>query len=335
MFRKILRITGRDVRSGLRDNIIVYVILAPFLSALILRGLIPSVGANVLQMAVDPGVEPAVVEYLETIGKVEVLEADGEALERRVRATDDVFGLRRAGERGFEIVKEGNEQEGMDEIFELVLDAYVNQDLDLPMDALVSDIGWKLPPLKQFGASVLVVFMSVFGGMVILINLVEEKQDNTLSAMNVAPVSRTAFVIGKGLLGVVIPVIHAFGVLLILGFEGLNYGMVTVAIFSVALISVLIGFVIGVMNDNVISAASSMKVLFVPILASIMGAIFLADKWHLLLYWSPFYWAFDSMNRIVLLEATWGVILRNTGIVLAITAVVFALLSRRIARGLN
>lgn len=334
MFRKILRITGRDVRSGLRDNIIVYVILAPFLSALILRGLIPSVGANVLQMAVDPSVEPAVVEYLETIGKVEKI-ADGEDLEKRVRATDDVFGLRRAGERGFEIVKEGNEQEGMDEIFELVLDAYNNQDMALPMDAKVSDIGWKMPPLKQFGASVLVVFMSVFGGMVILINLVEEKKDNTLSAMNVAPVSRAAFVIGKGLLGVVIPVIHAFGVLMILGFEGLNYGMVTVAVLSIALISVLIGFVIGVMNDNVISAASSMKALFVPILASIMGAIFLADKWHPLLYWSPFYWAFDSMNRIVLLEATWGVVLRNTGIVLAITAAVFALLSRRIARGLN
>ena len=334
MFRKSLWITGRDIRSGLRDNIIVYVLFAPFLAALILRALIPSVGESVLHMAVDPSIEPAVVEYLQTLGKVEQV-SEGPALEKRVRATDDVFGLRRGTDGGFEILREGNEQEGMDEIFQLALDAYINQDLSMPMVAEVSDIGWKLPPLKQYGASVLVVFMSVFGGMVILINLVEEKKENTLAAMNVSPVTRSAFVTGKGLLGVIIPVIHAVGVLLILGFEGLNYGMVALAVVSVALISVLIGFIIGVMNDNVISAASSMKALFVPILASIMGAIFLADKWHPLLYWSPFYWAFDSMNLIVLKEATWGVILRNTGIVLAITAAAFGLLSKRIARGLN
>jgi flagellar biosynthesis protein FliQ len=212
---------------------------------------------------------------------------------------------------------------------------YDDEDLEIPVDFKISDIGWKLSPLKQYGANLLIVFMSVLSGMVILINIVEEKQDNTLSAINVSPITRIEYIIGKGLLGFILPIIHAFGILGILRFPGINYWMITVVTLSIALISIIVGFVIGVMNDNPLSAIASMKFIFIPLLASVFGGIYLDAKWLFLLYWSPFYWAYDAVNSILLKEATWSHVLTNCSIIVFITVVVFAMLRKRIKRGLN
>lgn len=45
--------------------------------------------------------------------------------------------------------------------------------------------------------------------------------------------------------------------------------------------------------------------------------------------------AFDAMNSIILQEATWKHILLNCGIIVLITAIVFAMLNNRIRKGLN
>ncbi len=95
------------------------------------------------------------------------------------------------------------------------------------------------------------------------------------------------------------------------------------------------GFLIGVTNDEPISGIAAMKGVYVPVLASVLGAMFLAERWHFVLYWSPFYWGYLSMNAILLGEATWRTIIVNSSIILAITAAVFAALRPRIVRGLR
>jgi ABC-2 type transport system permease protein len=78
-----------------------------------------------------------------------------------------------------------------------------------------------------------------------------------------------------------------------------------------------------------------MKTTFVPLLISVFGGIYLKGKWLFLLYWSPFYWAYDAMNSILLKEATWNHVLTNCGIIVIITMITFILLSKRIKEGLN
>ena len=75
--------------------------------------------------------------------------------------------------------------------------------------------------MRQQGTNFLIVFIAVF---------------ETLSAINVAPISKAEFVIGKGLLGFLIPIVGAFGALLILGFTDVNYGMAALSCLSVCIV---------------------------------------------------------------------------------------------------
>ncbi|WP_193708362.1 ABC transporter permease [Alkalibaculum sporogenes] len=331
--KKIFTITMRDIVSSLRDSMIIYIIIFPFILAVILRMMTSSVGATTVNIAVDNSIDSTMVEYLEDFGNVETFDSI-ERVNKRVNDTDDVFGLTKKG-LTYSIIQEGNERASSVDLLEYMVSSYENQNLDLPIEVEVSDIGWNLSPIKQYGGNLLIVFISVFGGMIILINLVEEKQENTLSAVNVSSITRTQYVIGKGLLGFMVPIIHSIGILAILNYGQINYLMVIVVILCIAMISVLIGFLIGVTNDNILGAISSMKMLFIPILGSIFGAIFLGSQWHYLLYWSPFYWAFNALNSIILKEATWSGVLLNCSIIILITGIIFALLSKKIKRGLN
>lgn len=331
--RKILAIILRDIKSGTRDWMIIYLSLASILIALILRALIPSVSDSTLNVVLLEDSPSAFTRYISEKANVSTV-SDLEALEERVLRTDDVLGVVAQGEN-FEIIKQGNEVIPMEEPLRIILNAYGKTDIQLPVEIKFSDIGWRMSPIKLEGGILLIIFTTVFGGMLILLNLVEEKMSNTLSAINVTPLYRSQFIVGKGLLGFFIPIFGSLCAALILGFGGINVPMFLVSVVAIALISIIIGFSIGVMNDEPISAIASMKLVFFPIMASVFGAIFLPVKWLPILYWSPYYWAYDSIHAILLQEATWSQILFNAGMILVLTSLVFAALYKRIQRGLN
>lgn len=333
MLSKVFRILQRDIKSGMRDYMVLYIIIFPFILAFILKMMTTSVGSITVNVAVDNTISEDMILYLEDYSKVEMFDSNSKMIER-VQRTDDIFGITMI-DGNYVVYQQGNETQGTVEILDLIVTSYENQDLEVPIDVRISDIDWKLSPLKQYGGSLLAIFMSVLGGMVILINLIEEKTEKTLTAINVSPTKRSEFVIGKGLMGFILPIFHSIGMLLLLNFGRIDYFMVLVTTMSIALISVVIGFSIGVTNDNILAGISSLKMMFLPVLGSIFGAIFLNVKWHPFLYWSPFYWAFKSMDAIILKEATWGMILVNSGIIMGISLLVFAGLSKKISRGLN
>jgi len=331
--KKILAIIGRDIKSGTRDWLIIYLSLASILIALILKALIPSVSNSSLNLVVTEDTSPAFVQYLE--GKAQVsLVSDQAALEERVLRIDDVLGVVETGGT-YSIIKQGNEAYQMEEPLRYILNAYDSQDVKLPIKIVFSDIGWRMSPIKLEGGALLIIFTTVFGGMLILLNLVEEKMSNTLSAINVTPISRAQFIFGKGILGFSIPIIGGISAALILGFTGINIAMFIVTVVALAFISIIIGFSIGVMNSEPISAIASMKMVFFPVLASVFGAMFLPEKWLVILYWSPYYWAYQSIHSILLQEATWQMVLVNAGIIIGLTGLVFLALRKRIQHGLK
>jgi ABC-2 type transport system permease protein len=331
--KQILAIMNRDFISGKRDFIFVYLIIAPFLLALALKAIIPGIDSTTINIAVLDTMDQEIVNYLDEFAKIKKFETVQD-IRVRVGKTDDYLGLVKKNDK-YNIINQGNETTGSLDFLELIVNSYQKDLYIFPIDIKITDNGWKLHPLKQQGANFLIVFTTVFGGMLILLSLVEEKMSNTISAINISPTTKIEFIIGKSVLGFIIPIIGIFGILLILNFDHINYYMVTLLSISTALISMIIGFVIGVMNDDQISAIASMKMIFIPIMGSVFGAIYLSDKYHFLLYWSPFYWAYEGINAIILNEATWPMIIKYSSIIIFITIIVFMLLKNRIEKGLN
>lgn len=331
--KNIWTIFRRDVKASFRDSMVLYILAMPFVIAVILNLLTTSTSGSSLTVVADPSVDREVVRQLESIGTVEAA-ADGEALKARVNALDDVYGLRLEDGR-YMVYHQGNEKVPMQEVLLMAVDTLIRSDELPPVEVRVSDIGWKLSPIKQYGGSLLAVFVTVFGAMVLMIHLVEEKQENTLAAMNVAPVRRMEYVAGKSILGFLLPVIHVLGILLILDYGAIDLAMALVITLALALTSVIVGFAIGVRTDNVIGAISGMKMMFLPILGSVFGAIYLREGLHFLLWWSPFYWAFRALDRIILQTAQWPEVLLSAGVITAIALLVLGLLSGNIRRGMN
>lgn len=330
--KRILAIVKRDILSGLRDFLVVYLMVAPVLIALVLRLLVGGMAATPLRAAVLDDGSPVVTE-LARFTRVEKF-STRDALVERVLRIDDVLGVVTAG-TGHELIAQGNELPGTDLVLRNVLRRIQAGEGALPVTVRVSDVGYGMSPLKLQGGLLLIIMTTVFGGMLILLNLIEEKMSNTISAINVSPASRPEFIVGKGMLGFATPIVGSMAAVYILGFRDFDLAMFVVSLISLALTSLIVGFVIGVTNDEPISGIAAMKGVFVPVLASVLGAMFLAARWQFTLYWSPFYWGYSNMNAILLGEATWGMIMRNSAIILAITSVVFAALRPRIVRGLN
>ena len=328
--RRIFNIVKRDIKSGTRDWLIIYLAAAPILLALVLRMLIPSVGDSTLNIAIYEDTPSELVAYLESYAKVEKIKD----LEERVLRMDDVFGVV-VTDNGLEIIAQGNETEGTVDLLGSIIGRYDEQVISLPVEVQFTDIGWVMSPMKLEGANLLIIFNTILGGMLILLNLVEEKMSNTISAINVTPTKRSEFVIGKGLLGFVVTLYGGAAVIVILGFRGIDYAMLFVSVFAISFIGAIIGFSIGIANSEPISAIASMKTVFIPVLASIFGAIYLPSKWLFILYWSPFYWAYDVIKDVLLVQATWGQVFKNSSIILFITTLVFLALRKRIQNGLS
>lgn len=332
MVRQVVVLALRDFKSGLRDFLVLFIFLAPVLLGFLVLALAPNLGGVTVNVVLEAGAPADLTAWLEEFAAVETVATPAE-LESRVRMSDDVFGLR-PGQGSYVIVSQGNELPGSRELLRHVLNQRENRQLETPLDIRVSDAGWQLSPVRQIGVVFLAVFCSVFGGMIIAVNLIEEKQERTLLAINVSPVSRLDFILGKSVLGFLVPLTGMAGILLINGFWDINFGMAAVTILCSSVIAVLVGFSIGVVATDPVTGIASMKTIFLPVMGSVIGAYALAPEWHWTLWWSPWYWSWSSLNAIVLQQATWPQVLRDGGIILALAALVFLILGKKIRQGL-
>jgi ABC-2 type transport system permease protein len=340
--KRIIAIVKRDLASSFRDWLLVYISLAPFIIALILRFVIPSVGENLLSVVIlenDP-----LATQIATFAKVEKV-PNLVALEERVTRMDDVYGivpyhndnskLNSSNQSSYTIISQGNEGPTGKMLLNALLKRALNPTESLPLLLSFTSLQNPMSPIKLYGATLLFLFCTVFGGMFIMLNIVDEKMHRTLPALNVAPITRFELIAGKTIPGFLLSVLGSMGAALIMDFGDISYTQLALTTFSIACISVIIGFSIGVMNDEPISAIASMKMVFLPIMISIFGALIIPTSWHWTLWWSPFFWAFQSIRGILQNNTDWFIIIRNSSIIAFLTLFVFFLLRKRIRNGLN
>ncbi|MDW7671723.1 MAG: ABC transporter permease [Bacillota bacterium] len=334
MIRKILTLFQRDLKTSVRNFITLYILVVPVMFAIMINVFSPGINDTTVEIVLLEGENPQQEKYFSQFAKVEVLQTIEDIEERVIKRDNIVAVLPDAGDEYF-ILRQGNEPEYVID-YVRYLTTFDHYDIGIQdSTAEIVDYGRDIPPLKKLMVNVAIIFTSIMGGMIIAINIVEEKVDNTISAINLSPVSRLGFIAGKSMIGVFVPIVGSFILLFFTGFRDINYFHALLMVATTCLISLTVGFVEGVNNDDVMTAAGNMKLLFLPLFGSIAGAELLADKWQPLFYWVPFYWAFKGNNLVLSNSGSWLEIVRYSGIVLVISLVVFAVLAPRIRKGLE
>lgn len=329
MFRRILAIFKRDLVSNFREFMLIYILIAPMLLAVGLRFFIPSVNATGLTFALDAGIDQKIAQVFEKYGEVELYDSR-EQLETRVNDIDDVTGLTIDQQGHYQVLIEGNESEN---IMPLIL-RNMNSDDQAAVNFEFSDIGYALSPIASVGTVSVIITAIVLSGMLIGLGIIEDKEAGTIGALSVTPMSRGEYVAGKSLVGLFLALTHAYLTLWILGMMHVNLWMVLVITFISSFIALIFGFVMGVISANQMAGMATMKILFLPVSASIVGALFLPDRLQFLLYWSPIYWSYLGLYGIIVETATWGQIVYYSLWIVGLTAVTFLLFKNRIRRGL-
>lgn len=333
MFRKIWSIFMRDFKVNKRDFIAVYILVIPILFAFGIQALAPSVNDTTVRLAMLESDDPAKAEYLEQFAKVEIF-ADMDALTTRLEKRDNVIGIILEGDTSY-ILSQGNEPESVT-VFAKMLNSFHALGLDVAeTTAEFKSFGRTESPLKKMLVNISLLMTSILAGMMISINIVEEKMDNTISAINVSPVSRVGFILGKSMMGLFLAVYGSIALVWITGYGDVNFGQMLLAIGSVTLLSLVIGFIEGLVNDDIMNAAAGMKMMFLPVGAAVAAVELLSDKWQILFYWVPFYWTYKGNEAILSYTSTWPQILGYTAIVLVLSGVVYYMLAPKIQKGLS
>ncbi len=336
MLKKIFAIFSRDFLSSSRDAMAVYIIVIPILLAVGITFLAPGLNDTTVSVAMLSSDDQAHVDFMKRYAKVEVFNST-EELERRVQKRDDIGGILPLEDNAsrYEILFQGNETQSVKEYVKVLNALYELGSKEENSSAQIYSFGNQVPPLKAKLVNMLVLLVVMLGGMIISITIVEEKADNTISAINVTPISQTAFVFGKSMLGGIVVMISIIASVLITGFYDVNWIMILLVGFTSMLLSLILGFLQGLNSKDVIEAAGGFKMIMTPIIISIAGYELLADKWQWTMYWSPFYWAYKANDMILTKNAQWTSVLLCVGLVLLLSLLVYIISIPRIRKGLS
>jgi len=333
MLKRIWIIFIRDLRVNMREFMTLYMMIIPLVLAVGINFLSPSVNDTSVNLALIENENPEQAAYFDDFAHVELF-SDEQRVEDRVMSRGAVAGIL-PKDNGYYIMTQGNEPESVLEYAKLLNVLYES---DVQLEDARSEIiefGRTVPPLKKMLVNMLLLLISMLAGMLIAMNILEEKVDQTVSAINVTPTSRSAFILGKSLTGMAVALFSSIACLLITGFYNVNLGQAALVVFSSTILSLLIGFIQGINSDDVMEAAGSVKLMFLPMAGSIAGYEFVTGNWQIFFYWSPFYWAYRANDMILSKSGTWPQLILFIGIILAICGAVYALLAPRIVKGLQ
>lgn len=334
MFRKLLLVFTRDLKVSLRDFMSLFIILFPFILALMVNFLAPGIEDTMVNIALLRDENPGMAEYLDDYAHVSLF-ADRLALEERILARDNVVGIVGAGETAV-ILTQGNEPKEVVDFARLLKTFFEYGRSAADSTAVIEEFGVRTPPIKMLWANMGILLMTALAGMLVSLNIVEEKMENTISAINVAPISRLAWICGKCLMGLLLALLGSVILVYFMGVAGhVNFVQLLVLVFAASLISIMIGLLQGLNSDDVMMAVATTKIIMLPLAASVAGYEFLSEKWQWVLYWSPFYWVYRGNVAILNGDMTWGNLALTCGVILALTAAVFAVTAPRIRQGLE
>lgn len=330
--KRIINVFKRDFSNSLRDKMIIYLFIAPMLMAFALKIFVPDVQKSTFKFAVLNNTDEVIVSHLNEYGKVFKFE-DYSSLQNRINQYDDVIGI--VIENGSpKIVAQGNEEGEAGKITQLILLEQNSSGTGF-IKFSDSNIGSKMPPFTMFSFIFVIMISFLMGGLAIGFNIIEEKESSTVKALSVTPMTRGDFLLGKSVVGFLMPLIHAPLAIWVLGISGVNYPMLFVITMFSSLIGIIMGFLIGVLSSNQMNGIANMKVTSLVMLLPMMLAFLLPESRHIFLYWAPTYWTYVALKDLILNLQTWRNLVPQLAGILITTGFVLLLVKSKIRVGLS
>ncbi len=333
MIKKLFLIFKKDFLSARREAMATYIMVIPLILAVGITLFAPGLNDTTVKLAMLKSDDIEHIEYMEQFSKVELFSSMDE-LERRVEKRDDIVAIAPNG-NSYEIILQGNESEIVEEYAVLLNTLYELGSTKEETTAQLISFGRTVPPLRVMLVNMLILMTIMLAGMLIAISIVEEKTENTINAINVTPISQTAFVVGKSLFGGTVAMLGIIGAVLITGFYDINWFMIVLVGLTSMILSLVIGFLQGLSSEDVMEAAGSVKIMMLPMAGSIAVYELLADKWQWTMYWSPFYWAYKANTMILSKTADWRTVLLSTAMVIGLSFIVYLVSLPKLRKGLS
>jgi len=331
--RKFFNVIVRDIRVNVRNVTAMFIILFPIIIAFGINAFTPGINDTTVNFAVLE-TDTKMIEYFEDFANVEVFK-DEAAVEARVAKRDNVLGVLPDGDQYY-LLSQGNEPEHAVIEYAKLMTTFYELDVQIEdSNVTLYDFGKTVPPVKKMLVTIILIMSSILGGMLTALNIVEEKLDNTVSAINVSPIPRTTWIFGKAFQGIMLPLVGSYLVVLITGFNYIDYAQLTLLVIASTIVSLLVGFIEGLNADDMMTAVAGIKMLMFPMAGSVAVALLTEPKWHWTVYWSPFYWIYLGLDDVLSDIGMWSDILLYTGIVVGISALVYLYLAPRIRKGLE
>jgi ABC-2 type transport system permease protein len=301
MFDRLLTMLRKDVRTGSRDQIVLYMLLSPLLLGLGLAVVLPLLEQAVPGFAVDPSLPEARIEALAEFGEVHRLESRAE-VERRVLERDDVVGVVGAG-ADYEVLVEGDEAEPLRGLPTAILDHGI-----APQAVAAGP-----SELRKIATALMAYGIVVICGLMLGFAILEEKQTETHRVYVVSPLRFVEYLTGKLLLGSVLSLLLVCpAVALVIGLHVDWLGIVLVTLAALPF-GLSLGLIIGVVAKDQLGAIGVMKALLpvwtsLPMLGFVLPEVWMWTQWPFANHWSVqgLYLAFDGEVGGEVIAATAG-----------------------------
>jgi ABC-2 type transport system permease protein len=326
--KQILILMRQDLATALRDNILLYMIVAPLLLALVVRAFLPAVESAGITLAVSSEVDRQVIEGLKEYGDIEVY-ATGEEVRERVERIDAVPGI--VMEDGKPVLLyEGNEPENIIESGHVVLAASLAGKRMVRFDFV--SLGESSSIIREVIVLSLVMLALLLGGVVSGFHIIDEKDSKAVNALAVTPLNLSRYLTARSLIALIIAAVITFGTVLILSGSEINYLLLTVAVIASALLIALFCLLIGGLANNQISAIAVIKVLMPLYLAVPIISLFVSERLQAIFFPFPNYWQFQMLRSLLFGDsAVFG--FWRPALFTVILSAVFLLLALKLTRG--
>lgn len=337
--RRMWAFVKKDLLESIKNRSIFIAVILPILASLLFGFLDTAQTPKNFVVGVNDTVQSGFTEFLDyTALNFEVEPISSELEGRNLVETGEIDGLVVVEDHaGFKVFLDSQRpvyffalRENITNLIEVFLQVPPSYDLEIiPLG--VGRVSQSVLPVW------ITITMSMIGVMVVSGMFAEEKDNKTLDAIGVSPVSYGELLLGKGIFGVLLSLGTVLVMLVLNRVLNLSFSSWLALLsltFSGAICFTSIGLLIGVLSGGQSTARSVATMIYFPLLFPTLIAE-LSDFTRLLAGFFPTFYVFNGLESILLHGGGLATVLPEFGIILLFSAAIIGVTHFAYGRMLN